>query len=342
MSEKVAIVCSTFNRAKQLERMVWSIANQDYPLDNVTLIIIDDGSIDETPFVITRAFNQYKNLSIIDIVTERKEYNHFGGQGLVLNLGFRYAEELEAEYVFTTGGDILWPSYALRKHLQAHKDVDYKADIIKRSRHLLGEFGGGIPTDLADIKQFILAEGIDLLLGPQIYFIRPDHESLGDDNEAINAVPDRYDWRPPEKLKEQPESLTLEEFPDREYIYLGYPGTLVVDISHPESPNLQSCLLKYWLELGGYDEAGTGMFFEDTQMRHRLLKYHEYQLKDNIRPVFVPVVHPDVESYHQPHPRQYSKDNHDLFIANIEKFGYNVNQGVDWGRSKHRVRRARV
>ena len=45
---ETAIICTTFNRSEQLKRTVWSITNQDYPLDKTVLIIIDDGSVDNT------------------------------------------------------------------------------------------------------------------------------------------------------------------------------------------------------------------------------------------------------------------------------------------------------
>jgi len=348
---EVAIVCSSFNRAKQLERTVWSIANQDYPLDKVVLIIIDDGSVDNTPTTIAQLFDNYPNLNLIDIVTQRKKENHFGGHGIVLNLGLRYAEELGAEYVFLTGGDILWSSYALRKHLLAHKDLDEKIRVVAVNLSELGEFKSQLTgykeNNMESIVNAVSAtihnSDADLLLGPRIYFIRPDRESLGEAEAApglLANIPDWYDWKPPEKLLSHPTALTLEEFPDRDHIYLGYPGERPCDNSHPESPSLQSAKLSFWLRLGGWDESGIGHFYEDLQLRLRLLNYLNCS---DMSPIF-PIVHPEVSCFHQPHPRQLSSCNHDIFVENVEKYGYNVNKGqnIDWGRCPHRIRKVRV
>ena len=257
---EIAVVCSTFNRAQQLKRTVWSIANQDYPLNDVVLIIVDDGSTDNTSEVIAQCFQDHPNLNLIDLLTVRKEEGHFGGHGIVLNLGLRYAEELGVEYVVNTGGDLLWPSYALRKHLAPHKNTEEKIKTIIKALGTLGEFSSQIPgydgknkDELGEaIADLVYNSEVDLLLGPQIRFIRPDRESLGEmdaDPELLAGIPDRYDWKPAEKLLNQLEALTLEEFPDKDHIYLGYPGEIPCDNSHPESPSLQSAKLDFWLRI---------------------------------------------------------------------------------------------
>ena len=346
-----AIICSTFNRAEQLKRTIWSIANQDCSLDDALLIIIDDGSVDHTPDVITKCFNEHPDLKIMDIVTQRKKKNHFGGHGLVLNLGLRYAELFGVEYVFFTGGDILWPSYAYRKHMAVHQNANRKTEAIVEAFRLRNEN----PTKVARytnldtysperIKKLIRSVGIDVMLGPQIYWVRPDHESLGNDPRIVASVMDRYDWQPPEKLVDQPAAMTLEEFPDRDHISIGYPGDTPCDTHHLTSPNLQSCRLHHWLNLGGWDEAGTGHFFEDIQLIDRLQKYIECRMKSKIAPLFQPLVHPEVPCFHQPHIRQLSDCNHQTFNQNVAQYGYDVNkgQGIDWGKSNHTVRQYRL
>jgi len=321
---ETAVICTTFNKAQQVKRNIWCMAHQDYPLDDFVLIMVDDGSADNTQEVLEESFEKFFELNVISILTHRKPKDFFGGMGLAVNIGLRYAEELGVEYVFLTGGDILWPTYAISSHIKMHKDP------LAISWALTGSTDYNVLTDV--------------MIGQRQYFIRPDRESLGNDSALLASIPDRYDWKPPEKLQSQPEALTIETFTDGDYIYLGFPGDMPCDISHPTWPNLQSCKLIHWLNIGGYDEAGTGHCWEDVQLEKRLALYAKEREENNIFPRFTTVTHPFAECYHQPHPRQLSHDNRSKLMQNIERFGYNVNKGqyLDWGRSEHIIVMERI
>jgi len=177
----------------------------------------------------------------------------------------------------------------------------------------------------------------DVLVGPRQYFVRPDRESIGNNHEVLSAIPDRYDWKPAEKLLSQPEALTLEDF-GGSHIYIGMTGDKPCDIHHAEWPTLQSCKLEHWLNIGGWNESGTGHFWEDEDLRYRLIKYTRHREKQGLRK-FVSIVHPSTECFHQPHVRQLSHDNRAIFLEDNKKYGFNVNEekGIDWGKSKHTV-----
>jgi glycosyltransferase involved in cell wall biosynthesis len=302
VSKKAAVICTTFNKAQQVKRHIWCLAHQDYPLTDFVVLMVDDGSVDNTQEVLAESFAEYPQLNVLSILTNRKPVGFFGGMGLAVNIGLRYAEQLGVEYIFLSGGDILWPSYAISSHLAFHESLD-----------------------------------VDAMVGQRQYFIRPDRESLGNDPALLGAIPDCYDWKPAEKLLNQPEALTIEDLPAGEYTYIGYPGDLPCDITHVEWPNLQSCKLEHWLNIGGYDEAGKGCLWEDEQLRLRLEIYardHNFQM----------ITHPTTECYHQPHPRQVSYDNRNTLLRNVNKYGYDVNGGqyFDWGRSKHNIIMERI
>jgi glycosyltransferase involved in cell wall biosynthesis len=344
VSEKeIAVISTTFNRAKQLYRSIWSIAHQDYPLDKFVLFIIDDGSIDDTQKYIDMAFKDFPDLNMVDILTDRKPRGHFGGQGIAYNIGLRHAEEMGVEYVFLTGGDILWPSYAMRKHLEVHNDPRKIACALQDQKSTMGEYVflfDEVPEphmpNLAEITP-------DVMIGPRQYFIRPDKESIGNDYEVLASIPDRYDWKPPEKLLAQPVALTLEEFPGGSHIYIGYTGDKPCDTHHWTWPTLQSCKLEHWLNIGGWNEHGEGHFWEDLDLDYRFIKYAKWRKELGLKNI-VPIVHPSTECFHQPHQRQLSQDNRAVFVEDNEKYGFNVNIecGIDWGRSKHSVVRSRI
>lgn len=48
MEPRISIIVATFNRASSLDRLLKSIARQDFPSDSYEVVIVDDGSSDET------------------------------------------------------------------------------------------------------------------------------------------------------------------------------------------------------------------------------------------------------------------------------------------------------
>ena len=54
----VSVIVPTYNRAHLLKQLLWSLAHQDYPKDRYEVIVVDDGSSDETPEVINELRHQ--------------------------------------------------------------------------------------------------------------------------------------------------------------------------------------------------------------------------------------------------------------------------------------------
>jgi glycosyltransferase involved in cell wall biosynthesis len=85
----VTVIVPTFNRASFLEQTIDSILGQDYP--NIELIVLDDGSIDDTPDVLAK-YGEH-------IVVERHDNI---GETLTVNKGFKLAH---GEYVCVVNSD---------------------------------------------------------------------------------------------------------------------------------------------------------------------------------------------------------------------------------------------
>jgi len=339
----ITVISTTFNRAPQLYRHLWTLNSQNYPHTDYRVIVIDDGSLDDTQAVIKHAIQAYPEMNIVNILTDRKEEGHFGGQGLAYNIGLRYAEEWGSEFVIQTGGDMLIPSFGIEKYMELQTNLRKRAWAIAT---FFGNLSEGIqkalgqPPDPTASYDELLSRLPDVLVGPNQYFIRPDRESLGNDYDVLAKVPDRYDWQPAERLLANPQALTLEEFPNQSHIYIGYPGDIPCDRSHPEWPTWQICRTEHWINIGGYDESGTGHFWEDEQIRFRFIQYSDDLIAKGKRG-FCSIVHPSalVCCFHQPHIRQLSFDNRAAFLENIENYGFDVNRkrGIDWGRSRHTI-----
>ena len=61
----VDVVVPTFNRARMLERIVQSLAAQDYPRERYRVTVVDDGSSDETRPVLERLVRPYDNFKVL-------------------------------------------------------------------------------------------------------------------------------------------------------------------------------------------------------------------------------------------------------------------------------------
>ncbi|TMJ66102.1 MAG: glycosyltransferase [Alphaproteobacteria bacterium] len=85
----VTVIVPTFNRASFLEETIDSILEQDYP--NIELIVLDDGSIDDTPDVLAKYGDR--------IIVERHDNI---GETLTVNKGFKLAH---GDYVCVVNSD---------------------------------------------------------------------------------------------------------------------------------------------------------------------------------------------------------------------------------------------
>jgi len=107
-SEIVSIVLPTYNGSRYLRQSINSCLKQTY--QNIELIIVDDGSTDETPTII----QSYKDARIKYIKHEKnRRLPH------TLNTGFNYAT---GEYLTWTSDDNLFAENAIEKMLAFLKD----------------------------------------------------------------------------------------------------------------------------------------------------------------------------------------------------------------------------
>ena len=91
----VSVIIPVFNAANYLKDSINSVRNQTYP--NVEIIVIDDGSTDESPEILKREFSGYTNIKIISTL------NH--GQSAACNLGFEHSK---GDYVkFVDSDDVI-------------------------------------------------------------------------------------------------------------------------------------------------------------------------------------------------------------------------------------------
>ena len=109
------IVC-TYNRADRLKNGIISIENQTYPKDMYEIIIVNDGSMDNTMEIIDEFIRIYSNIKFVNLIE-----NH--GVCYAANSGF---EVSKGEYILFTDDDcIVTPDWIERmlSHLSTHPVV---------------------------------------------------------------------------------------------------------------------------------------------------------------------------------------------------------------------------
>jgi glycosyltransferase involved in cell wall biosynthesis len=105
---KATVLIDTFNHERFIERAITSVLEQDMPLDDIEILVVDDGSTDRTPEIVRRFEPRIRLL---------RKAN--GGQASAFNLGFAQAR---GEIVATLDGDDWWTPEKLRRVLQTMEE----------------------------------------------------------------------------------------------------------------------------------------------------------------------------------------------------------------------------
>jgi glycosyltransferase involved in cell wall biosynthesis len=101
---RVSVLIDTYNHERFIERAITSVLEQNFPLDQAEILVVDDGSTDRTP-EIARGFEPRVRLI-------RKPN---GGQASAFNAGFR---ECAGDIVAFLDGDDWWAPEKLRRVVQ--------------------------------------------------------------------------------------------------------------------------------------------------------------------------------------------------------------------------------
>jgi len=108
----VSVLIDTYNHERFIERAITSVLEQDMPMDDVEILIVDDGSTDRTPELACRFEPRVRVLQKSN-----------GGQASAFNFGFAQAH---GEILATLDGDDWWAKEKLRRvleTLEANPDV---------------------------------------------------------------------------------------------------------------------------------------------------------------------------------------------------------------------------
>lgn len=107
---KVSIIIPAYNEEKSIERTMRSVAALEYPANNLEIIVVDDGSKDNTYSIAKRVAGEIRkkgNSPKIIVITKTN-----GGKGSALNLGI---SKSQSEIVVTMDADTFTRPDSLKK-----------------------------------------------------------------------------------------------------------------------------------------------------------------------------------------------------------------------------------
>ena len=177
----ISVIVSTYNRATFLKKCICSILNQTY--NDFELIIIDDGSIDQT-LGIVKNFN--------DLRIKYFRVNHLGNVSDVRNTGYKHSS---GDVIAFCDDDDLWEPNKLEKqiyHLKNYDIITCNAKVIDVVDRLLMskyysdfEHDTELKTDILIKKNYVLTSCVlirrNVLKFESILFNSEDFGSFAED-----------------------------------------------------------------------------------------------------------------------------------------------------------------
>ncbi|WP_090373491.1 glycosyltransferase family 2 protein [Dyadobacter sp. SG02] len=133
MSYLLSIVMPAYNEQDCIEKVVYnwtSFLKTKFPNDNTTLIVINDGSKDNTKVLLDELDQKVDNLTVV--------HQKNGGHGNAVVNGYRKALEVGSEYVFQTDSDDqfvsedfdkLWDKRSQSQFILGYRQVRHDAGV---------------------------------------------------------------------------------------------------------------------------------------------------------------------------------------------------------------------
>jgi len=176
----VTIIVPAFNEEKTITQTIFSLLKLEYPKEKLNIIIVDDGSTDETPTIIKR-FRTNKRIKII-----RKKN---GGKYTALNAGLAV---VKSELVGCLDADSFVPPDTLKKILPYFENEKTMAVTPAIKIHRPDRFIRHIQSNEYNLgifikKCFSLIDAVTVTPGPFSIFRAQVFKNLGHFREAHNT-----------------------------------------------------------------------------------------------------------------------------------------------------------
>ena len=140
ITSKISVIIPAYNIESLLEKCVASVATQDYPEGLLEVIVVDDGSTDNTFAVAKGLAVKYPNVTVL--------HKENGGSSSARNLGIRHST---GDYIGFVDSDDFVDPLMYRTLLEAA--IKYDADMVQISRDEISEDGTKLPDVVIPPKE---------------------------------------------------------------------------------------------------------------------------------------------------------------------------------------------
>jgi len=140
ITSKISVIIPAYNIESLLEKCVASVATQDYPEGLLEVIVVDDGSTDNTFAVAKGLTVKYPNVTVL--------HKENGGSSSARNLGIRHST---GDYIGFVDSDDFVDPLMYRTLLEAA--IKYDADMVQISRDEISEDGTKLPDVVIPPKE---------------------------------------------------------------------------------------------------------------------------------------------------------------------------------------------
>lgn len=208
----VTVIVPCYNEAQTIQGTISSLLDLDYPKDKLNLIIVDDGSRDNTWEVI-KEFEKYPNVKVL--------HKENGGKYTALNLGLKYTE---TPFVGCLDSDSFVDSQALKRIMTYFLDKDTMAVapsvVVDKPKNILqGAQKAEYDMAIYNKKMLAFLGGIHVTPGPFSIFRKKVFEDLGPYRHAHNTEDQEI------ALRMQKNHYKIEHCPDA-YVYTIAPNSV--------------------------------------------------------------------------------------------------------------------
>ncbi|MEO5949564.1 MAG: glycosyltransferase, partial [Candidatus Saccharimonas sp.] len=139
----ISVIITNYNYGQFITKAIKSVLNQSYA--NIELIVINDGSTDDSDEVIARVITENPNRNIRYINRENRGVVYTRNQGIELAKG-EYLSYLDADDYFNR--DYISKSYKIA--------IEYDADVVYPNWHFVGDWLGRPDTNFAEFTPKML------------------------------------------------------------------------------------------------------------------------------------------------------------------------------------------
>lgn len=199
---KASIIVAMKNEMPCARRCLEALIRQNYSADWLEIIVVDDGSTDETPEILAEYASKHPSVKVI-----RNELNH-GGKKAALHLGIQHSQ---GEILLFTDADCApqpsWVSAMIRKFQPDTGIVVGFSPVIDPSNSVLGKVlqldslaSGIIAAGAIGNSSAITCTGRNLAYRRAVYeqvngFQKILHSLSGDDDLFLQLVHKETDWK---------------------------------------------------------------------------------------------------------------------------------------------------